>query len=94
MIREEYAVFVDYHKPARLHPLRGIMHLIWRKFEPFAAGLLESEIEAFADDGAFTWSKETFFGGLYQKIVATRTGSPRSSTVERACFRQLLEKFK
>lgn len=70
------AVFVDYHEPARLHPLRVIMRLIWRKFEPFAAGLLESEIEAFADDEAFTWSKETFFGGLYQKVVATRTGSP------------------
>ena len=67
------AVFVDYHKPSRLHPLRGVMNLIWRKLEPFASGLLESEIETFADDvGAFSWSKETFFGGLYQKVVATR----------------------
>jgi SAM-dependent methyltransferase len=67
------AVFIDYHKPHRLHPLRGIMNLIWRKLEPFAIGLLESEIETFADDvGAFTWTKETFFGGLYQKVVATR----------------------
>jgi hypothetical protein len=42
---------------------------VWRKLEPFASGLLESEIETFADDvGAFTWSKETFFGGLYQKV--------------------------
>jgi len=67
------AVFIDYHKPARLHPLRGIMHLIWRKLEPFAIGLVESEIETFAEDGdAFTWSKKTSFGGLYQKVVATR----------------------
>jgi SAM-dependent methyltransferase len=67
------AVFIDYHKPSRLHPLRGVMNLIWRKLEPFAFGLLESEIETFADDaGAFSWSKETFFGGLYQKVVATR----------------------
>ena len=66
-------VFIDYHKPARLHPLRGIMNLIWHKLEPFAIGLVESEIETFADNGAaFTWSKETFFGGLYQKVVATR----------------------
>lgn len=67
------AVFVDYHMPARLHPLRGIMNLIWQKFEPFAIGLMDTEIEMFADDrDAFSWSKETFFGGLYQKVVATR----------------------
>ncbi|MBC8337451.1 MAG: class I SAM-dependent methyltransferase [Alphaproteobacteria bacterium] len=66
-------IFVDYHKPARLHPLKGVMNLIWRKLEPFAIDLMETEIEALADDGdAFTWSKETFFGGLYQKVVATR----------------------
>jgi len=73
------AVFIDYHKPVRLHPLRGIMHLIWRKLEPFAIGLVESEIEAFADNGgAFTWSKRTYFGGLYQKVVAIRRDCPGS----------------
>ena len=67
------AVFVDYHKPSRLHPLRGVMHLIWRKFEPFAMDLLDSEIETFADHAClFSWTKETYFGGLYQKVVATR----------------------
>jgi len=73
------AVFIDYHKPVRLHPLRGIMHLIWRKLEPFAIGLVESEIEAFADNGGtFTWSKRTYFGGLYQKVVAIRRDCPGS----------------
>jgi len=67
------AVFVDYHKPVRLHPLRGVMNLVWRKLEPFTVELLETEIETLADDSPdFTWSKETFFGGLYQKVVATR----------------------
>jgi len=67
------AVFVDYHKPGRFHPLRGVMNLIWRKLEPFTIELLETEIRTLADDSpAFTWSKETFFGGLYQKVVATR----------------------
>lgn len=67
------AVFVDYHKPHPLHPLRGIMHLIWRRFEPFAMDLLQSEIDSFADNrGSFTWTKETFFAGLYQKVTATR----------------------
>ncbi|MCW9033751.1 MAG: rhodoquinone biosynthesis methyltransferase RquA [Alphaproteobacteria bacterium] len=67
------AVFVDYHKPVRFHPLGGIMNLIWRKLEPFTMDLLETEISTLAGgDDAFTWSKQTFFGGLYQKVVATR----------------------
>jgi SAM-dependent methyltransferase len=67
------AVFVDYHKPARLHPLRGVMNLIWRRLEPFAIGLVETEIKSLAAESvAFTWTKQTFFGGLYQKVVATR----------------------
>jgi SAM-dependent methyltransferase len=67
------AVFVDYHRPAWYHPLRGIMSMIWRRFEPFALDLLETEIELLADDSsAYTWSKQTCFGGLYQKVVVTR----------------------
>ncbi len=67
------AVFVDYHRPSRLHPLRGLMHLVWRRLEPYAVELTETEIADLAEgrDG-FTWSKETFFGGLYQKVVAVR----------------------
>jgi SAM-dependent methyltransferase len=67
------AVFVDYHKPGRFHPLRGVMNLIWHKLEPFTIELVDTEIKTLADNSsAFTWSKETFFGGLYQKVVATR----------------------
>lgn len=66
-------VFVDYHRSIDWHPLRGIMHLVFRWLEPFAFGLLDREIEAFASDAAaFSWSKETYFGGLYQKVVAVR----------------------
>ena len=70
-------VFVDYHRPGRSHPLRAVMSLVFRWLEPFAAGLLETEIVALAaaaDD--FTWRKETFFGGLYQKVVAERKAAP------------------
>ncbi|MBL6932582.1 MAG: class I SAM-dependent methyltransferase [Rhodospirillales bacterium] len=68
------AIFVDYHKPAPLHPLKGIMNLIWRKFEPFAIDLMETEIETIVPDVKnFNWTKETYFGGLYQKVVARRT---------------------
>jgi SAM-dependent methyltransferase len=68
-------IFVDYHKPARFHPLKGIMNLIWRKLEPYAFDLLETEIQNLSGGGKrFAWSKQTFFGGLYQKVVATRLG--------------------
>lgn len=68
-------VFIDYHRAERWHPLRVPMGLVFRWLEPFAYGLVDREIEEFAaarDD--FTWSKETFFGGLYQKVVAVRNG--------------------
>ncbi|CCQ75199.1 rhodoquinone biosynthesis methyltransferase RquA [Magnetospira sp. QH-2] len=66
--------FVDYHKPARCHPLRGLMGLIWRKLEPYAIELTETDIKTLAGDfERVSWSKETFFGGLYQKVVATRS---------------------
>ncbi len=66
-------VFVDYHKPAARHPLTRIMNFVWRRLEPFAPGLLETEIADLAPSaGRFTWTKETYFGGLYQKVVARR----------------------
>lgn len=66
-------VFVDYHRPSAHHPLRGVMNLIFRWLEPFAFSLLAHEIEDFAppsDD--ISWRKVTYFGGLYQKVVAER----------------------
>jgi ubiquinone/menaquinone biosynthesis C-methylase UbiE len=66
------AIFIDYHKPVFFHPLKGIMNMIWRKFEPYAIELTETEIMDIVDNNTFSWSKETLFGGLYQKIVATR----------------------
>lgn len=66
-------VFIDYHRTAWWHPLRAPMGLVFRTLEPFANSLIGSEIQHFASDAdRFQWSKETFFGGLYQKVVATR----------------------
>ena len=63
-------VFVDYHEPARLHPLRPLMSKIFDWLEPFAKGLWGSEIMDRAQDTHdLTWSKKTIFGGLYQKVV-------------------------
>lgn len=65
------AVFIDYHRPQPWHPLRGVMNMVFRTLEPYAFGLIDAEIRDFAGDAeSFTWSKETFFGGLYQKVVA------------------------
>lgn len=66
-------VFVDYHAPVPWHPLRGFMRRLMTRLEPFAESLWRHEIADFAGDPeAFRWQKWTYFGGLYQKIVATR----------------------
>jgi ubiquinone/menaquinone biosynthesis C-methylase UbiE len=66
-------VFVDYHKPHWAHPLRLVSGFIFDVLEPYAKGLWRHEIMEFAgNDERFDWRKETYFGGLYQKVVATR----------------------
>lgn len=67
------AIFVDYHMPHRLHPLKPLMRLVNRFLEPFANSLWQCEIRDLArDPGAFVWRKKTYFGGLFQKVVAER----------------------
>lgn len=66
-------VFVDYHKPHWAHPLKLITSIVFDTLEPFAKGLWRHEIKDFAanaDD--FSWRQETYFGGLFQKVVAER----------------------
>jgi len=66
-------VFVDYHKPHWAHPLKYFTSLVFDSLEPYAKGLWRQEIAAYAaNDPRFSWDKEIFFGGLYQKVVATR----------------------
>jgi 2-polyprenyl-3-methyl-5-hydroxy-6-metoxy-1,4-benzoquinol methylase len=66
-------VFVDYHRAWPLHPTRIVMEGVFRWLEPYAHGLIRREIMDFAvEPQAFRWRKVTFFGGLYQKVVAER----------------------
>ena len=66
-------VFVDYHKPHWAHPLKPITSLVFDTLEPFAKGLWRQEIKEFTSDSeSYQWSKETYFGGLFQKVVAQR----------------------
>jgi ubiquinone/menaquinone biosynthesis C-methylase UbiE len=66
-------VFIDYHKPHWAHPLKLVTSLVFDTLEPYAKGLWRTQIAAFAgNDAGFLWRKETYFGGLFQKVVATR----------------------
>lgn len=70
-------VFIDYHRTAPLHPMRLIMPWVFRWLEPFATGLIDREIVDFASQADdFIWHKQTYFGGLYQKVTAERKASP------------------
>jgi len=69
------AVFMDYHEPGLWHPLKPLMSVVFDRLEPFAKGLWGREIADLAGAPAdFTWNKRTYFGGLYQKVVARRNG--------------------
>lgn len=67
-------VFVDYHRPSWGNPFRYIMAPILRLLEPFAMDLWRHDIVNWlpAQAQAQTVSKQTYFGGLYQKVVITR----------------------
>ena len=66
-------VFVDYHKPHWAHPLKGVTSIVFDTLEPFAKSLWHNELADFATDpGGFRWRQETYFGGLFQKVVAER----------------------
>ena len=66
-------VFVDYAKPKWWHPLKLITSIVFDTLEPFAKGLWRNEIRDFAKDAErFSWRRETIFGELFQKVVATR----------------------
>ncbi len=67
-------VVVDYHRPAAWHPMRPIMHLILERLEPFALDLWEQEIGHWLPKGQRPSQihKETYFGGLYQRLVMIR----------------------
>ncbi len=67
-------IFVDYHRPVAVNPFRYIMVPILTTLEPFAMDLWRGEIADWlpADIAVTQVKKETYFGGLYQKVVITR----------------------
>ena len=66
-------VFVDYATPKWWHPLKLITSIVFDTLEPFAKGLWRRQVREFAADAErFGWRRETIFGDLFQKVVATR----------------------
>ena len=67
-------VIVDYARPTRLHPLRPLMHQIFKHLEPYAFDLWRHEVAHFMpkDMPPGRVQRKTWFGGLYQKLVVTR----------------------
>jgi ubiquinone/menaquinone biosynthesis C-methylase UbiE len=67
-------VFVDYHKPKLSSPFRYIMVPILKTLEPFAMDLWNGQIADWlpADCKTLQIEKQTYFGGLYQKVVIIR----------------------
>jgi len=75
------AVFIDYHAPAPWHPLRRFMQQVFACLEPFAEAMWHHEIADFASgSGEFVWNKQTYFGGLFQKVTARRPAASQSWT--------------
>lgn len=63
-------VIVDYHRPARTHPLRYPMQAVFRLLEPFAMGMWQTEIrDLLPASRRYDLTTEKFFGGLYQKVT-------------------------
>ena len=68
-------IFVDYGRPNALHPLAYVVRMFNRLYQPFAEKLWDREIASYADrDLDFNWKKQSFLGGMYQKVIVTRKG--------------------
>ncbi|MCM1322625.1 MAG: rhodoquinone biosynthesis methyltransferase RquA [Acetobacter sp.] len=67
------AIFIDYHQPSSYNPLKYIIRAFNRLYQPFAEALWKTAIKEMAPlKENYSWSKQTYFGSIYQKVVATR----------------------
>ena len=66
-------IFIDYHLPSAFNPLKYFIRATNRLYQPFAEILWKKSIkEIMPNAEQFSWSKQTYFGGIYQKVVATK----------------------
>ena len=64
-------VLIDYHKPTSLL-WQGIMSTMYRIYEPFAKDLWMHDLSSWMPESITSVQKTTSFGGLYQRVVATK----------------------
>lgn len=64
-------VIVDYHQPSIFNPVRYLLWLILKLLEPFSLDMWKQSIENWLPKGFVPaeYTKITFFGGVYQKVV-------------------------
>lgn len=66
-------IFIDYHLPSAYNPLKYIIRAVNRLYQPFAETLWKKSIKDLTPNAeCCTWSQQTYFGGIYQKVVATK----------------------
>ena len=71
---EGKAIFIDYHLPSSYNPLKYIIRAVNRLYQPFAEVLWKQSIRDLTPNAELcTWSKQTLFGDIYQKVVASKT---------------------
>ena len=65
---------MDYHKPKAYSPWRYLMVPVLTQLEPFAMDVWNHEIASWLPEGApvAKIEKQTYFAGLYQKVVVTK----------------------
>ncbi len=75
-------VFIDYHRPVFWHPLRYFVRMYNRLKHPFVEKLWDKEIDTYAKNKTkYSWLKSVFFGGMFQKVVATKKGNPLAEII-------------
>lgn len=82
-------IFIDWHNPLYYHPLRYVVRMYNRLHHPFVERLWDREIDTYAQPELktqFVWRKSTYFGRMFQKIVAVKKESPAGTKVEEENF--------
>jgi ubiquinone/menaquinone biosynthesis C-methylase UbiE len=66
-------IFIDYNLPNYYNPLKYFIRAFNRLYQPFAEVLWKNNIKDLTPNAEIcSWSKQTYFGGIYQKVVATK----------------------
>jgi ubiquinone/menaquinone biosynthesis C-methylase UbiE len=67
------AIFIDYNNSVFWHPVRYVMKIFNRLYQPFAEKMWNGEIRTYAKNPSdYYWRKITFFGKLYQKVTVIK----------------------